>query len=90
MDFIFLSKLIIMASQFSTYTKEELIKKLKKQKTMLIIQGFLVLLMIVFAVFYTIEKGISFQTFLPLFFAPMFFVMLFEMKKIKKELLSRK
>lgn len=79
-----------MASQFSTYTKEELIKKLKKQKSMLIIQGFLLFLMVIFAFFSTIEKGISFQTFLPLFFAPMFFVMLLEMKKIKKELLLRK
>ena len=80
----------MMASQFSTYTKEELIKKLKKQKMMAIVQAFLLLLMVVFAVFSTIEKGISFQTFLPLFFAPMFFVMLYEMKKIKKELNSRK
>ena len=79
-----------MASQFSSYTKEELIKKLKKQKMMTIIQGFLVLLMIIFAVFATIEKGISFQTFLPLFFAPMLLVMIFEMKKIKKELTVRK
>jgi hypothetical protein len=79
-----------MASQFSSYTKEELIKKLKKQKTLAIVQGFLLILMIVFAVFYTVEKGVSFQTFLPLFFAPMLFVMLFEMKKIKQELDSRK
>ncbi|WP_397444782.1 hypothetical protein [Polaribacter sp. R77954] len=79
-----------MAPQFSSYTKEELIKKLKKQKTLAIVQGFLLLLMIVFAIFSTIEKGVSFQTFLPLFFAPMLFVMLFEMKKIKQELTSRK
>ena len=79
-----------MASQFSSYTKEELIKKLKKQKTLAIVQGFLLLLMIVFAVFVTIEKGISFKTFLPLFFAPMLFVMIFEMKKIKAALTSRK
>lgn len=79
-----------MASQFSTYTKEELIKKLKKQKTFAFIQGFVVFLMIIFAVFTTAENGVSFQTFLPLFFAPMFFVMLYEAKKIKKELLSRK
>lgn len=89
MDFVF-KNFKNMTSQFSTYTKEELIKKLKKQKTFAFIQGFLVLLMIVFAVFSTIEKGISFQTFLPLFFAPMFFVMLYEAKKIKKELLLRK
>ena len=67
-----------MASQFSIYTKEELIKKLKKQKNLAIIQGVLLLFMLVFAVFSTIENGVSFQTFLPLFFVPMQFVMLFE------------
>jgi hypothetical protein len=45
--------------------------------------------MVVFAVFSFIDKGISFQTFLPLFFAPMLFVMLFEVKKIKKEVTLR-
>jgi hypothetical protein len=38
----------------------------------------------------TIENGLSFKTFLPLFFAPMLFVMLFEIKNIKKELVTRK
>ena len=78
-----------MPSILSNYTKEELEKKLKTQKTMLIIQGFVVFLMIVFAIFSSFENGVSFQTFLPLFFAPMFFVMLFELKKIKKELASK-
>lgn len=78
-----------MASQFSNYTREELIKKLKKQKTMTIVQGVLVFLMIIVGIFSTIEKGISFLTFLPVFFAPMFFVMLTEYKKIKKELITR-
>ena len=78
-----------MASQFSTYTKEELLKKLKKQKLTSIIHGFIVLLMIVFAIFTTIEKGISFQTFLPLFFIPMEVIMLIELKKIKEELKNR-
>ena len=54
-----------MPSLLSTYTKEELLKKLKKQKTMFIIQGFLIFLMIIFSVFSTVENGISFQTFLP-------------------------
>jgi hypothetical protein len=45
--------------------------------------------MLVFAVFSFIDNGISFQTFLPLFFAPMIFVMLFEIKKIKKEVTLR-
>jgi amino acid transporter len=79
-----------MASQFSSYTKEELQKKLKTQKKFAIIQAVVVFLMIVFAVFSTLEKGVTFQTFLPLFFAPMFFVIWFEVKKIKKELKLRK
>ena len=79
-----------MASLLSTYTKEELEKKLKSQKTIAIVQGIVVFLMIVFAIFSTIENGFSYQSFLPLFFAPMFFVMLYEVKKIKKELATRK
>ena len=79
-----------MASQFSSYTKEELLKKLKSQRTLAIVQSVLLLFMVVFAVFTTIENGVSFQTFLPLFFAPMLFVMIFEMKKIKAELTKRK
>jgi Na+/proline symporter len=74
---------------FSTYTTKELLKKLKQQKTMLAVQSIVILLMLVFAVFSSVENGLSFQTFLPLFFAPMLFVMLFEVKKIKKELSSR-
>jgi Na+/proline symporter len=79
-----------MASTFSTYIKKELIKKLKNQKTFLIIQSVVIILMLVFGVFSTIEKGMSFHTFLPLFFIPMLFVMLYEMKKIKKEIATRK
>lgn len=79
-----------MPSLLSTYTKEELEKKLKKQNTLLIIQGVVLLLMLIFAVFTTVENGLSFQTFLPLFFIPMDLVMYFEVKKIKKELALRK
>ena len=79
-----------MASAFSSYTKDELLKKLKKQKTMALIQGFVLLLMIVFSIFTTIENGISFQTFLPLFFSPMLAVMFLEIKKMKKEIAFRK
>ncbi|MFY9241572.1 MAG: hypothetical protein WAO74_00940 [Polaribacter sp.] len=79
-----------MSSVLKTYTKEELLKKFKTQKNIAIIQGFVIFLMILLAIFSTIENGISFQTFLPLFFIPMEFVMLFEMKKIKKELALRK
>jgi uncharacterized protein YacL len=89
-DFVFLIKIRKMPSILSTYTTEELIKKLKKQKMITIVQGFVIFLMVIFAVFYTLEKGVSYQTFLPLFFTPMLFVMFFEIKKIKKELASRK
>ncbi len=74
----------------STYTKKELTKKLKKQNILLISQIIIVILMCVFSVFSTLEKGVSFQTFLPLFFTPMIFVMLYEKKKIKEKLATKK
>tara|TARA_R110002074_G_scaffold297991_3_gene469583 strand:- start:313 stop:582 length:270 start_codon:yes stop_codon:yes gene_type:complete len=86
----FLIKIKNMASQFSTYTKAELEKKLKNQKKFAVIKGFIVLLMIVFAIFSTMENGVSFHTFLPLFFIPMLILMIYEAKKLKQELLSRK
>ncbi|WP_405609863.1 hypothetical protein [Polaribacter sp. Asnod1-A03] len=79
-----------MASEFSTYTKEELLTKLKKQKNFFIIKIVVIILMIVFAVFSTIENGLSFHTFLPLFFIPMSIFMYFDIKNIKKELNQRK
>mgnify|MGYP000639827779 FL=1 len=85
MDFIF----YIMPIMISDYTKEELLKKLKTQKILFIAQTAVILLMIVLAVFSTASNGVSYQTFLPLFFIPMAVVMWFEMKKIKKELAKR-
>ena len=79
-----------MASLLSTYTKEELLKKLKTQKTMFAIKSIVIVLMIAFAIFSTIENGLSLHTFLPLFFIPMSIYMFFEIKKITKELASRK
>lgn len=79
-----------MASILSTYTKEELQKKLKTQKTMFALKCVIIVLMIVFAIFSTIENGVSFHTFLPLFFIPMSIYMFNEMKKIEKELTLRK
>ena len=78
-----------MVSSLSSFTKEELQKKLKTQKIIFLTQFFVVFLMIILAKFSSIEKGISFQTFLPLFFFPMCLVMFFEVKKIKKELTLR-
>ena len=79
-----------MASVLSTYTKAELEKKLKSQKMLLIVKSIVIILMVIFAVFSTLNKGISFHTFLPLFFIPMGIFMYLEFKKIKKELAARK
>lgn len=89
MDFLFLCKKY-MPSVLSTYTKVELNKKLKTQQNLLIVKGIVIVLMIVFAVFSTLEKGVSFHTFLPLFFIPMGLFMYLELKNIKKELALRK
>lgn len=78
-----------MASQFSNFTKKELLGKLKKQKTFIFIQSIVIFLMILLSIFSTLDQGVSFQTFLPLFFIPMLFVMVLEFNKIKKELNSR-
>lgn len=75
---------------FTTYTKQELLKKLKTQKTMFAIKCVILVLMIVFAIFSTLENGISFHTFLPLFFIPMSMYMFIEIKKMREELASRK
>ncbi len=75
---------------FTTYTKQELSKKLKTQKTMFAIKCVILVLMIFFAIFSTIENGISFHTFLPLFFIPMSMYMFIEIKKMREELASRK
>ncbi|SHM95174.1 hypothetical protein [Polaribacter sp. KT 15] len=75
---------------FTTYTKQELTKKLKTQKKMFAIKCVVIVLMVFFSIFSTIENGMSFHTFLPLFFIPMSIYMFIEMKKIKTELASRK
>ena len=74
----------------STYTKEELVKKLKNQKIMFAVKSIILVLMLVFAIFSTLERGVSFHTFLPLFFIPMGIYMFIELKKIAKELVLRK
>ncbi|MGY0408241.1 MAG: hypothetical protein ACWIPJ_07805 [Polaribacter sp.] len=75
-----------MASLYSIYTTKELKKKIKKQKATAILQGFVIFLMIIFGVISSVKNGISFFTFMFLFFVPMLFLMLFELKKLKKNL----
>ncbi|WP_299064071.1 hypothetical protein [uncultured Polaribacter sp.] len=57
---------------------------------MFAIKCVILVLMIFFAIFSTIENGISFHTFLPLFFIPMSMYMFIEIKKMREELASRK
>ena len=79
-----------MPSLFSSYSKEEIKQKIKKQQLFVNIKVIVIVLMIILAVFSTIEKGISSLTFLPLFFIPMLFIIINELKKLKKELAERK
>jgi hypothetical protein len=79
-----------MPSQFSSYSKEEIKQKIKKQQLFINIKIVVIILMAILAVFSTIEKGGSSLTFLPLFFLPMLYVMVNELKKLKKELTERK
>lgn len=72
------------------YTVKELQQKIRKQKSFIIIKVIVVILMTILAIVATLDKGTSAITFLPLFFIPMIFVMVFELKKLKKELAKLK
>jgi uncharacterized integral membrane protein len=75
-----------MPSPFKNYTKEELLKKAKNQKKVVIIHGLVVVLLFIVAGFNTYENGFSFSSFLPLFFIPMHLILLNDAKKIKEAL----
>ncbi|APZ45975.1 hypothetical protein BW723_06565 [Polaribacter reichenbachii] len=79
-----------MASQFSTYTTEELTKKLKTQKRLSIFHFCIIVLLFLVAIYKTYKEGISFSSFLPLFFIPMQIFFTLDIKKLKKEIASRK
>lgn len=72
------------------YTAKELQQKIRKQKSFILIQVTVVVLMTILAIVATLDKGTTAVTFLPLFFIPMIFVMVFELKKLKKELAKLK
>lgn len=72
------------------YTEKELHQKIKKQKSFILIQVIVVVLMSILAIISTMDKGVTALTFLPLFFIPMIFVMVSELKKLKKELAKLK
>ncbi|MCL7755095.1 hypothetical protein [Polaribacter sp. Z022] len=79
-----------MASQYSNYPKELLLKKLKATKTKAIAHGIVVALLFVIAIYKSFTEGISFSSYLPLFFVPMQVIFMKEIKKLKEELASRK
>jgi uncharacterized membrane protein YoaK (UPF0700 family) len=74
---------------FSTYTKDELFKKLKKLKKVLRILIVVLVTIILFAISTTTKTGISFYTFIPAFFAPIVFILLYEVKKVETVHASR-
>ena len=65
----------------SEQKREELIKKLKKQKQFILIQSFVLILMMILSIVSTVDNGITFLTFLPLFFIPMLIVMVYELNR---------
>lgn len=75
---------------FANYTKEELVKKLKTQQKMFFFKIVVVFLLILVSAYQTYIEGFSFNTLLPLLFIPMSIYMYMELKKIQKELASRK
>ena len=78
-----------MAYKTDEYTKEELQKKLKSQKLIHPIHGFIIILLFAVAGLQTYENGFSFSSFFPLFFIPMQIFIHLEIKKLKKQLKSR-
>lgn len=76
--------------QLTEYTDEELNSQFKKAKTLGSIFAGLIIAMIVLSVFTVYSKKVSFSTYLPLFFLPLLFVFISQIKAIKKEITSRK
>lgn len=52
--------------------------------------GGILLVMVLVCVYGTIKNGIDFMTFLPLFFITMLLINIFKIKKLRKEIDSRK
>ena len=63
-------------------------KKVKTFKFISIFYASILVLMIIIAFVTTQRNGITFMTFLPLFFAPMEIINIFQYKKFKKQLVE--
>jgi uncharacterized membrane protein (DUF106 family) len=67
-------------------TKEELLKKNATLKMMTAILTGLIVFMIITSVYKTVNNGVEFFTFLPLFFLPMLGINFYNIRKNKKKL----
>lgn len=74
----------------SEYTDPELQQKLKQSKMFVGVYLGLLIIMIGMSILSIIENIFNFSTFMPLFFIPLFLVILLQKKSIQKELESRK
>lgn len=79
-----------MNSPYDTYKTEELKRKLKSQQKSGAIHLVVVILLFITGAYKTYKEGISFYSFLPLFFVPMQVYISVETKKLKKALKNRK
>ena len=79
-----------MSTNMNDYTKKELQKKLKKQKLAGTIHGIIVIILFIISALNTYKQGFSFNSFLPVFFLPMQVFFFYEIKKLKKEIASKK
>ena len=79
-----------MSNNLTEYTKKELQEKLKKQKLAGTIHGVIVIILFIISGLNTFNKGFSFNSFLPVFFIPMQVFFFYEIKKLKKEIASKK
>ena len=65
-------------------------KKIKMFKIISIFYVSVLLMMLIVAILMTQQKGISVFTFFPLFFFPLLILCLFQIKKIKKQIINLK
>ncbi|MBU3011656.1 hypothetical protein KO506_09600 [Polaribacter vadi] len=79
-----------MAFKPTPYTKEELIKKLKTQHKLSLFHGCIIVLLFIVAFYKTYQEGFSFGSLLPLFFIPMQVFFFLDIKKLKKQIASKK
>lgn len=76
--------------QLSDYSDIELQQKLKQARMFVWVYFGLLIVMVSMSVFSILENIFNVTTLMPLFFVPLFMVILLQKKRIEKELESRK